>query len=220
MEYLLTHLYPREKGYTTDRQIAFPVRIFKEDFSLNDNKVCFECRSKDSMFADCNQRVLEISAHKEVHVLNFEQFINQFDGTPAAIIGDRCDYILYDEQKIAFCDVSCSSRKWVEPNNGKYPQGKRAKVYEQMKNSLNTLLTVTLLDTKILSFTFKDAIFGWRERDNYGEEDQAMLNMMLFSKTPSSQEKVLHTEVYAMGHNFSFVEVEYPQHYIWDENIY
>lgn len=220
MEDLLTHLYPREKGYLPVKPIEFPVKIFNGDFSLNDSKTCSDCTSKDPEYVSCNQHILEISAHKDVHVLNFEQFINQFDGTPAAMTGDRCDYILYDEQKIAFCDVSCSSRKWVEPNEGKYPQGKRAKVYDQMKNSLNALLSVTLLDSRILSFTFKDAIFGWRERDNYGEQDRAMLNMMLFSETPSSQEKVLHTDLYTMGHNFSFVEVEYPQKYIWDESIY
>ena len=78
--------------------------------------------------------------------------------------------MLYDDNEkgraIAFCDLTCSAEDHVEPNpSDSYPLGKRFKVFEQMKTSLELLLEVDLLNIQILTCQQKLALFGWREKD-------------------------------------------------------
>ena len=94
--------------------------------------------------------------------MDFEKYVNQFDNTVAAM-RDRCDYLLVDatdeHNKIAFCDLTCSEEKYVNPNDGKYPLGKRAKASSQMRKSLASLLillsSVNRQTKRIIRFTTK-----------------------------------------------------------------
>lgn len=165
------------------------------------------------------RKCTDSSSTKPVEVLNFERFISQFDRTSAEI-KERCDYLLYDNdensRKIAFCELTCSETKYVEPNeSNEYREGKRAKAYNQMLKSLEALLGVSLLNTHILTFQKKHCVFGWREPIASGQMDAAAASMNAFGITPSSTSELLYTSVFVVGHGFTFIQVKHPALYEW-----
>lgn len=108
--------------------------------------------------------------------------------------------------------------KYVNPNDGKYPLGKRAKASAQMKKSLERLLLDPLMAHYILTFPEKICLFGWR--DYYAPDvtplrGDAARNMLAFMRTPSANSGTLAKEISIIGHNFRFVQVKYPSEYKW-----
>lgn len=218
MKHLLTVRYPHDKN-CYQKNLSYPVRQEYGLFTLHDAIACQICKSHFVEKINCTSAVLTIHANNPVDVLCFERFISQFDGTSAEI-KDRCDYLLYDhdaqKQKIAFCELTCSESKYLEPNaSNKQPEGKRAKAYSQMKTSLEALLTVSMLCVHILTRPKKYAIFGWRERNVQFPMDQAATSMKEFTITPSSASNVLYSDVFVMGHGFTFAQIKYPTVYEW-----
>lgn len=218
MRHLLTVRYPQDKGCYREG-IVFPMEQKVGQFSLHDERPCHDCKIRFPEKAGCNEVVLTITTTIPVDVLNFEQFASQFDNT-AGELKDRCDFLLYDHsensRKIAFCELTCSESRYVEPNvSSKYPGGKRAKAFSQMKASLEALLAIDLLNTHILTFQNKVAVFGWRERNTENPVDSAAQNMKSFSITPSSTAIVLSTDEYIMEHGFRFIQVKHPYSYNW-----
>ena len=123
-----------------------------------------------------------------------------------------------EHNKIAFCDLTCSEEKYVNPNDGKYPLGKRAKASSQMRKSLERLLLDPLMAHYILTFPEKICLFGWRDYDAPDVtplRGDAARNMLAFMRTPSANSRILAKEISVIGHNFSFVQVKYPSVYKW-----
>lgn len=220
---LLEHSYPVEFNLNS---MGVSVNIVNKSgsYSFTDTTACERCHQVKSERSDCNKLQLNVDfGNKLIAVLNFEEYIKQFDNTPAAI-GERCDYLFVDDTedhaKIAFCDLSCIEEKWVEPNQGSHPEGKRAKVARQMVLSIEALLKSPLLAGYILTFASKVCIFGWRE---YGVPDapvqaarcNVVQNLLAFGTTPSSMTQQLTTKQPVVGHNFNFVQVKYPSVYRW-----
>ena len=207
---LLNH-YPNHVGYTAGAQIIYPCNIKTSDFSLGDSKACMKC----AIVNNCNQIVMNIKTDAPVAVLEFETFVNQFGNKSVTINGKRCDYLLYDpseaKSKIAFCELTCSDAKFVESNNGRYSNGKRAHAYQQVKNSLEHLLSVPVLDVNILTYpsTSRYGVFGWREK-NEPSDDKVLESLADFIDTPSAAEPIMYTQDFVLGHNFTFIQVKYP----------
>lgn len=206
--------------------VSVPVSVKIGAFVLSDRRACVDCHLQPTRIdrSNCDEGILKIESNgQEVTVVNFEEYISQFDGT-SANIRKRCDYLLFDDtenhRKIVFCDLTCSDNKWVEPNIGKYSEGKRAKAKKQMVASVETLLNVPLLDHAILTFAEKVCLFGWRE---YGvpevpvttERHNAIRNMQVFMTTPSSMARQLRQEIEILEHGFSFIQQRYPNIYNW-----
>lgn len=220
MEHLLTVRYPHDMGYYPKEPLAYPKVTYMAPFVLTDAKACSQCKQNHAEFGGCDEQMLFVDTQTPVTVLNFEAFKQQMDGTPAGV-GSRCDYLIYDEyehrHRIAFCDLTCSAREYVEPNDGRYPEGKRAKAYSQMKLSLEALLRVEMLSIAIMTYPSKVALFGWRERMSSARRaDDAMASMLDFSITPDSEAGLLITDVSVMGKHFDFVQVKHPEHYQWN----
>ncbi|MBD5351259.1 MAG: hypothetical protein HDR86_00325 [Bacteroides sp.] len=203
------------KAYGLTRaQVNVNSQVCCGTFSLSDPKACELCDSN----ATCNHQTLLISSDEPVQIINLEEFARQFDGTKAEFEGGVCDFLLFSaiNTQMALCDLSCSSAAYVEPNHGKYPEGKRAKALSQMKNSLNKLLYADVLfELKILSNSRKRLIFSWRE-PQVDVIDPAEQTMMDFITTPDSDEEMLTAE----EHGFEFVQIKYPKIYRWENSTY
>lgn len=192
-------------------------------FSLSDSDACHSCKQQRGDRQNCNEETLIVDAGTDtVSVLDLEQYISQL---PARLnIHDRCDYLLLDDterhRKIAFCDLTCSSPQWVEPNHGRYPDGKRAKAQAQMRSSMEMLMRSTQLTIFITTFVEKHCIFGWRDyhaSNHHATPARGNLraNMAAFTATPSSMATRLSAPQVIMDHGFTFVQVKYPSAYVW-----
>lgn len=222
MRHLLTERLPNHYGI--GKQIHVSEKVYTEQFSLSDASACSDCKKIFAEKADCDKQVMNVRTSGQLHVVDFEAYIMQFDNT-ALETGERCDYLLYDEDEIgraiAFCDLTCSAEKHVEPNpSDSYPLGKRFKAFEQMRNSLELLLDVDLLNVHVLTYQQKLALFGWREKEtNAGTKDKAEKSMEVFGITPASAAPIIYTDTLVMGHGFVFVQVKYPVVFEWNKRI-
>lgn len=203
----------------TRKNVSLDVEKHSGTFTLHDEKACAKCRNTDG----CNHETLVIKSDsgEEIYVVDFEKFASQFSGTTAEF-GETCDYLMYSNRvrQVAFCDLSCSCRKYVEPNQGIYSMGKRAKASSQMTNSMLRLTEADdLLKLNIISASRKRFIFGWREPDMAPADlpEEAMLG---FIKTPDSTESTLISQQNAKELNFEFIQVKYPEPYLWDFDIF
>lgn len=218
---LLQVHYPMAHGIAPEG-IVVDITVRSGLVELSDSKACDECQDDRPQRRHCNRINLTVdAAANPIEIVDFEKYSKQFDHTAAAM-KDRCDYLFVDgsshHHKIAFCDLTCSEEKYVEPNDGKYPLGKRAKASEQMKKSLECLLQDPLTAQYLLTFPVKVCLFGWREYavpDVKPQRGDAARNMLAFMNTPSAKMGILTTEVPVIGHDFSFVQVKYPTVYQW-----
>lgn len=222
IEELLKILYPAHYGLATDN-VHVDYSLKSGLVELYDAKACDACLQRRPERNGCNKTNLIINASTTpIGVVEFEAYIEQFDNTVAKV-ADRCDYIFVDgtadHRKIAFCDLTCSKEKYVEPNEGMYPLGKRAKATSQMEKSMECLLQEPLLKNFIVTFPEKVCLFGWRDYDvpdnTTPKRGNALRNMQAFINTPSSKSKTLSTQVKVLGHGFNFVQVKYPTVYQW-----
>ncbi len=218
---LLGRLYPMLYSVDPNR-IKVDIEVCEGIVDLNDSKACDECLKLRPHRKSCDKVNLRLDTSKfVVEIVDFEKYANQFDNTSASM-KDRCDYIMIDRvprhEKIAFCDLTCSEEKYVNPNNGAYPLGKRAKAFEQMKRSLERLLQEPMLAQYILTFPEKVCLFGWRDYTTVSAKPQrgnASSNMLAFLNTPSARSGLLTQMVYEVGHGFNFVQIKYPTIYKW-----
>lgn len=219
---LLQVNYPNKYGIDA-KGVNIDMTTQRGIVELSDAKACDDCQELRPQRIPCNKVNLRVNTSaKSIGIVDFEKYANQFDNTAAAM-KDRCDYILVDasvgHNKIAFCDLTCSDEKYVNPNNGKYPLGKRAKAAMQMKKSLETLLVEPLLATYILTFPERVCLFGWRDytvpADVTPQRGNAARNMLAFMNTPSAKSGTLSQSVSVVGHGFKFVQVKYPTVYQW-----
>lgn len=218
MKHFLTNTYPSFKEKPDAR---CEIRTDNGDVSLSDDKACSECRNSFNRYpAGCNEEGLKIHTDNQLCILRFDKYIEQFY---PANIPSNCDYLLFDNdediRKVAFCDLSCSTKENVEPNSGKYPEGKRTKCRTQMQISLTTLAEDSVLATRLYSIPNRIALFGWREyRPSTGTDSgRAADAMRMFGRTPSSEATILEYESMALTGNFRFIEVKYPAIYQWTE---
>ena len=213
---LLKNTFPKEKGLPSTK---CEIKSVSGEFPLSDNKACDECKMNLSRHpVGCNEEGIIIKTDKNLCILRFDSYIEQFYQTQ---VPSNCDYLLFDEgldvHKIAFCDLSCSTKEYVDPNTGKYPEGKRAKCRIQMQTSLNLLSQEELLAARIFSIPNRVALFGWREYMPKDTFDKASSSMKDFGLTPSSKAGILEYPEMALSGNFKFIEVKYPHIYQWTE---
>lgn len=218
MRKLLLDILPFALGKKMHPVECDPV-IKHGQFSLTDYKACHDCKRLYPARKACDENVLMIDATIAVETFDFESFISQWDNTPSSVT-HRCDYLMWDDavdgRKIAFCDLTCSVPKHVDPNpQDKHPEGKRLFAYAQMQESLDVLLGICVLDQYLLTATKKVFIFGWRDPEikiNPSDfVEQAMgdffTNTAIYVATTFTQPKTYH--------GFDFVQVKYPAVYKW-----
>lgn len=135
----------------------------------------------------------------------------------------RCDLIMTDgvpHNKIVFCDLCCYEEKYIGPNSGQHPEGKRAYARKQMEKSIEMLLSVNVLNQYILTYPEKECLFAYRSYNAIQQPVKAQRrnvedNMQAMMVTPSSVSGRIVTENNVMNHNFTFVQNKYPAVYNW-----
>lgn len=224
---ILGKIFPVEHGLSP-KDISVTITIHDTPFALSDDKSCDVCQSSPKMSyrKECNREILKVDNNGEtIEVVNFEQYLSQYEKI-GAFVGERCDYLMTDagmeRKKIVFCELCCYSEKFVEPNEGNaYPQGKRAKVYQQMEKSIETLVQQSTTAVNLLTYGERCCLFAWRDYDVpdipvMAARGDARSNMLAFGSTTASQmAKSTTSHEKRMGYNFIFKQVKYPSTYLW-----
>lgn len=218
MKDLLTNSVPLEFGITpSDFHCNTEVR--KGQFSLTDSAACQKCKLSFPERANCDEKTLTVHAEKPIELVNFESYISQWDNTPAKR-SRRCDYIMWENaigsRKVVFCDITCSVSAHVDPNpNDKHPEGKRQYAYGQMRDSLDVLLGIMVLEQYLLTATKKVFLFGWRDPDCIiPPQDKVEESMNPFMVQTAIHDAESFTQP-AAYYGFDFVQVKYPFPYEW-----
>lgn len=225
IESILKNAFPTFYGKKT-KDLEVPIRRMHAPFSETDTKSCTRCRAlpERECRRQCNEEILRVdNSGREVAVIRFEEYIAQFVGTDANI-RDRCDLLMADggerHEKIAFCDLCCSTEAYVLPNDGKYPGGKRAKARQQMLRSIEVLVQESVTAVNLLTYPERVCLFAWRDYDVpdvpvYASRGDARANMLVFGSIASNMASQTISNYGVMGYGFTFVQVKYPSEYVW-----
>ena len=222
IENILGQIFPVEYG-VTPASIHVPIVRHNAPFSVSDPNACGPCQANPQRAyrAGCNHEILRVNNNgEEIALVSYEQYITQYGQN----IGERCDLLMTDSgmerRKIVFCDLCCYSEALVEPNTGKYPQGKRAKARQQMERSIDTLIHQHVTAVNLLTYHEKVCLFAWRDYDVpdvpvMATRGNARSNVQAFGCTVSNMATTTTTHHQKVGHDFTFMQVKYPTEYNW-----
>lgn len=225
IESILKNVFPLHYG-KNPQDINVPIYRISVPFSETDAQSCKRCHElpERAYRYGCNEEILKVNnSGKELAVVRYEEYIGQFAGTDANI-KDRCDLLITDSgenhEKIVFCDLCCYEEKFVEPNTGEYPQGKRAKARQQMCKSIEVLIRESVTAVNILTYPERVCLFAWRDYDIpatpvLASRGDARANMQVFGSIVSNMTAQTTSHHNIMGHGFTFMQVKYPSEYKW-----
>ena len=200
------------KGYGLTRKVPVSVNVYGGSFSLCDDKACNSCDSTHNQ--NCDKIVLHVKCETPIDVVDLEHFLDAFNDK---ISGKRCDLMMYDESKIVLCELTCSKSHLIVPHKRKdvWVPGKREYAYGQIDNTIRTLCHVALVHEAIKKRK-KVALFAYREKDFPIVDDfigKIVQPMKDFNPLEASIAAMnLSTD---MSEGFSFVQVRYPDAYLW-----
>ncbi len=178
---------------------------------LYDKKACNNCTNEHRICGE-QQCVLKFQNNESVDVVNIENFLLQFDGLKTASLKEKCDLMFFDnENKVAFCDMSCTQSKYVEPYlcQGEIKCGKRAKAYSQIESVIGKFMEVPALKAYIDNMNEKVGLFALREKDVI-VASEVEKNMQVFKMSPANNEMFVD-----MKNGFRFAVIKYPTIYHW-----
>ena len=183
------------------------------EVSLND---AVACRSCISFFATtCQHEVLKLDTeNKLIAIINIENFLDNFND----IQGRRCDYLMYDADKLMLADMTCSMEEYLSPHlvDGLPQQGKRLVARTQIEHTLEILTAEPSILSYINNKEKKVGLLAYRAKD----ED-------LFQNVPKQIEKTTNVWLlleedferrslsFPMSHGFTFETIKYPNVYTW-----
>lgn len=225
IENILGQIFPTEYGVDS-ANIQVPIVRHNASFSVSDPKACGPCQANplQAYRANCNHEILKVNNNgEELALVWYEQYIAQYEQR-GKDIGERCDLLITDsgmeKRKIVFCDLCCYSEEFVNPNTGKYPEGKRAKARQQMTRSIERLINQHVTAVNLLTYHEKICLFAWRDYDVpdlpvMATRGNARSNVQAFGSTISNMATTTTTHHQKVGHDFTFMQVKYPTAYNW-----
>lgn len=182
-----------------------------------DNRACAGCNERKTGICT-KEEILKVSHKSPLTKVDLEKFFNQFEGRVLSSLKDKCDLLLYDSEKkrrIAFCELTCSQRRYVEPYDdtaGSHP-GKRAKAWKQLKSSIDKLATVPDIASAMDRYGHKSAIFAVRYKDSFERKSSMQISYMLkFIELPNNIQRGTSADI---GNGFLFEVIKYPTIYRW-----
>lgn len=218
--YLLKNSVPKEHGKDPAR-IVVPAVEKNGLFTLTDPKSCTRCRQlPDRAYRkDCDNVILNVDTQgKQIVLVHYEEYISQFP----KVQDNRCDYLMtetgVEHDKIVFCDLCCYEEKYVNPNGGQHPEGKRAYARHQMEQSIKALVSDLQACVNILTYPERVCLFAWRDYDmpeTVPEHGVAEANMGAFNLTASYRAAETFSDVVIGDSAFKFVQVKHPTVYRW-----
>ncbi len=212
MKNLLLNEYPAHFGANGRYDISSVEN--QGTFPLNDEKACRECRGQNKQ--QCSEedadRHMLLHADHPVTVVDIEGFLNQFDGKKAAL-KDRCDRMLYDDNKIVLVDFYCGQQKFVPPysnTQGEQP-GKLAKARLQINSTVEKICEMPSINEKMDEYASKEGIFACRIKQP--TEVTTLPGAVAMQTFLNSIPQVKGYTIIA--HGFKFRMLEYPEIYEW-----
>lgn len=179
--------------------------------SLHDD---IACRSCIPFFANsCEQEVLNLYSQDAVVLINIEEYLDNLKTT-----GRRCDYLLYDENKIMLADLTCSMEEYLHPHLmlGVMQQGKRLTARQQIEHTLELLAEEPEIVEYIDNKSSKIGLLAYRIKDedlfaDIPKQLQELMTAWLAMENDLEMRKLR----FPMSHGFSFEMIKYPNVYQW-----
>ena len=209
------------KHYKSTKRVSAISKVDTGLLSFSDSKACTQCvKWNPQMEKDCERVVLLCdSGDQMVETIELEAFIDQYANLKAISSGKKCDLLMSDDQKIVFCDMSCTQVKYIDPfkmNDGTEKIGKRNTVRIQIENSISLLNGVPELAEAISTKQSKIALFAYRvkpEKTRDAFDSGVSANMKVLGSLNRNLSK---TPMYSsMSNGFLFTEIKHPDVYIW-----
>ena len=177
-----------------------------KDFILTDNKSCNDCNTKSAYFArSCTEHgMLKIHCNTHVEVINIENAIQDTNNIDLRS-GGCCDYLVYDDNKIALIELTCSRPEYINDERN----GKRTKAYKQLSETIKKISSLPNTNIEISKRGEKTAIFGIREKVFALEQaDKFQTSMISFTK-------VYRDITRKLNNGFILTTITYPNTYTW-----
>ena len=232
IESFLKQTLPQHFGINPNN-VSVPITYKNSPFTEVDEKACADAESiqykNESVFnkfnkicSKCDHVVLYVDNRgQKISVVEFEKYL---DDLPKKITNaNRCDLIMTDgvsHNKIVFCDLCCYDERYIGPNEGSHPEGKRAFARNQMAESVKMFMNIHLLDQYILTYPEKICLFAYRsylpvQKAVKAERGNAEANMQAMFTTASTVSGQITIDDERMNHGFKFVQNQYPAFYNW-----
>ena len=177
-----------------------------KDFILTDNKSCNDCNTKSAYFArSCTEHgMLKIHCNTHVEVINIENAIQDTNNIDLRS-GGCCDYLVYDDNKIALIELTCSRPEYINDERNR----KRTKAYKQLSETIKKITSLPNTNIEISKRGEKTAIFGIREKVFALEQaDKFQTSMISFTK-------VYRDITRKLNNGFILTTITYPNTYTW-----
>lgn len=197
---------PSRKRHTVQEDVLIG------DRSLRDEQSCGQC--KPFFTQTCEHETFLIHADSSVRLLAIEGFLNSFP----KIEGERCDVLLFDENKIVLLDMYCGMSDYLDSHRveGKEVIGKKAKVRQQIEATLNRFYTVEDIAVYLDAIPEKFGVFAYRAKDeelftNVPKTVARSMNQFLGISKAQTKRRLAAP----MSHGFRYVMQAYPNRYQW-----
>lgn len=188
-------------------------------FERADDKACAGCEgSTKSFFEGCDQKVLRCDAgEQEVEVIELELFVANYNGLKKLTPKYVCDLLMVGDDEVVLCDLACYNPKYLKSfvkSDGTEQLGKRLTVWRQIGNSIEKLTDVPEIAGEILSKSKRIGLFAYRRKEKIVTDlvDRTALTGM---RSLIDRTKDAATNIGKLGKGFQFIEVVYPETYIW-----
>lgn len=162
------------------KSISICAKEETKDFILTDNKSCNDCNTKSKYFASsCTEHgMLKIHCNTHVEVINIENAIQDTNNIDLRS-GGCCDYLVYDDNKIALIELTCSRPEYINDERNR----KRTKAYKQLSETIKKITSLPNTNIEISKRGEKISIFGIREKVFALEQaDKFQTSMISFTK--------------------------------------
>lgn len=175
-------------------------------FSLVDTKFCSDCSI--CKYDITEQKNLLIESSTEVNSLKLEQVFELVKDN----LGENCDYILGDDNKVVLIEMTCSKSEYVDCTNDK---SKRTKARSQLKNTLYILNANKIIWNFLERKNSKHVIFSWKNKYPINEDDIVEKRFLDFSRLSDEIHSNENIQKFDLG--FDYREIRYPNVLLLDK---
>ncbi len=189
--------------------------------SFADEKACFDCkRCTPDAESTCDKVVFVCdTGESEVEAVALEDFLNNYNNLKSIPSREKCDLLLVGDEKIVFCEMTCSKAERIAPfkgEDGEQKIGKRNYARKQLGNSIKLLVDVEEIGKEILAKKDRIALFAYREKPETKKDELDTLVMTQMKGLNIVGDKVSSETMYSdMENGFQFAEIKYPNVYRW-----
>jgi hypothetical protein len=154
-----------------------------------------------------------------IEIIYYDEFACQFSSKRAGS-GKRCDFIMdiISEVTVIFVELSNTEEKFIGPFHnisGDQP-GKRAYAFDQLKDSVNKLLSIPSVYSYLEQYSRKSGLFGYKLPVISEDEKDLMQKSFTRFTMPEKIISSIQSVTALLPHGFIFEQRLYPDPFIID----